>query len=134
MMNEKNHIVLIIALFAIAVSASFGAGYWLRSTVQQAGQSDNEFRAELEAKQGRINELEARLGDLGNLVSDGFGNVIGTVGRVQGYVDLALEQSGDIRTTVNLIREAVKELENSERYFRELASRLSDSQRNSGGE
>jgi len=135
-MNEKNHIGLIIALFAIAMSASFGAGYWFchRANAGQAGSADNEFRAESEVKQRRIDELEARYNDLRSLVSDGVRDIGGTVERVSGYVDLALQQSSDIRATVSLIREAVKELENSERYFRELAVRLSDGKHNSGSE
>ena len=132
-MNEKNNLCLIIALFVITMFASFGAGYWFgsRPVVQSAGTTGDEFGKQLEDKQKRIDELEAELDDLGGLVSDGFRNVIGIVDRVSGQIDAVLQQGGDIRATVGLIREAVKELENSERYFRGLADSIPDRQRDS---
>ena len=132
-MNEKSSFWITIALLIFAMSASFGAGYWFgaRSTVQPAGPADYEFGKQLEDKQRTIDRLEAELDDLGGLVSDGFRNVIGIVDRVSGQIDAVLQQGGDIRATVGLIREAVKELENSERYFRGLADSIPDRQRDS---
>ena len=135
-MNEKNTICLIIALFFVIMCAGFCAGYWFRSRtdVRPAGPTDNEFRAESEAKQRRIDELEAQLGDFRNLVSDGFRDIGGIVERISGEIDSAARETGDIRKTVGLIREAVKELENSERYFRGLADSIPGGERHSGGE
>jgi hypothetical protein len=126
-MNEKKLVIVcVVGLFFIA-AASFGTGYYAghRLSVRQAGQADNEFREQLEIKQARIRELEARLADVGIMVSDAFGNVSGVVDGVQRRIDNALQEAGGIRETVGIIRDAVKDLEDGKRYFRELAARLS---------
>jgi len=135
-MNEKTYFCLIAVLFVFFFFAGFGTGYRFRSRpdVQPAGPTDNEFGKQLVDKQRRIDELETRLGDLRGLVSDGFTNISGTVERVSGQIDVALQQSGDIRATIGLIREAVKELENSERYFRGLADSIPNGKSDSAGE
>jgi hypothetical protein len=138
-MNEKAvvipHFMVFLFLFAFSCAA-FGAGYYVcyRTTVQPAGQSDDEFGKQLADKQRRIDELETRLGDIGSMVSDGFGNVSRTVGRISGQIDYALNEAGDVRTTISLLREAVKELEKSELYYRRLADRVSGNEHNSGSE
>jgi hypothetical protein len=135
LMNEKNKgICIFIIITVVFFCSGFFSGYYFgnRSTVREIGQSDNEFREQLEVKQRRIDELEAERNYFRDMVSDACGNIIGTVDRISGYNNDALQTAGDIRTTAGLIREAVKELENSELYFRELATRLSGSEYRTG--
>jgi hypothetical protein len=133
-MNEKNYIFIVVII--VLVIAGFCSGYYLgnRSVVRSVGQPDNEARAELEAKQRRIDELEAERNYFGDLVFDAIGSIIGTVDRISGYNNDDLQTIGDIRATAGLIREAVKELENSKLYFRELANRLSGGEYHTGNE
>jgi chromosome segregation ATPase len=121
---SRNFTIFIFCICAALLC--FWSGYYVRyrSAIRQAGQSDNEFRTQLENKQRRIDELEARLGELGDLVSDGFANVSGTVERISVQVDDAIKQTGDIRATVRVLRETAKELETSRDYFRRLSGRV----------
>jgi hypothetical protein len=138
-MDEKAYIIpniIFFLLIIVFISFSFGAGYYYgnRSAIREVGQPNDEFRKQLEDKQRRIDELEIRLSSIRNMVSDVSGSICGTVDRISGQIDFALNQSSDIGTTVRLIREAVKELEASELYYRELANRLSGSEYHSGSE
>jgi hypothetical protein len=127
-MNEKNYIFIVAGISLLCIGFCSGYYFGNRSTVRETGQSNNEFREQLEIKQRRINELEAERNYFGDMVSDACRDIIGTVDRVSGYNNDALKQAGDIRTTAGLIREAVKELEASRLYFRELANRFSSSE------
>jgi chromosome segregation ATPase len=133
-MNEKNYIFIVIII--VLVIAGFCTGYYFgnRSTVRETGQSDNEFRAELEVKQRRIDELEAERNYFRNMVSDACRDIGGIIDRISGHDNDALQTAGDIRATAGLIQEAVKKLENSELYFRELANRLSGGEYHSRNE
>jgi hypothetical protein len=134
-MNEAHKgICIFIVAVIVFLCVGFGAGYYFgnRSTVRETGQSDNEFREQLEVKQARIDELEAERNYFGTLVSDACRDIGGTVDRVSRYNNDALTTAGDIRATAGLIREAVKELEASELYFRKLANRLSGGEYRSG--
>jgi ABC-type transporter Mla subunit MlaD len=135
-MNEskKNNIFcIVIVLFFLF---SFSTGYYVghRLSIQQTGQSDNEFRDQLADKQRRIDELETRLNEFRGMVSDGFRNVSGAIDRISEQVDIATKQAGDIRATANSLREAVKILENSRDYFRELSISLFGGEHDTGSE
>jgi len=133
-MNEKKIIGITVIVMLCVIIASFGAGYAVgyRRTVQQIGQSDNEFRAELESEQRRVAELEAELVVIRSMVSNAFVGIGGAITRAEGRIEYAINEVDDIRETVGIIRAAVKDMENSLRYFRELVARLSNSEHNTG--
>jgi len=135
-MNESKKNIVFCIIIIVFFIFCFSAGYFVghRLSIQQIGYADNAFRIELANKQRRIDELETRLNELGGMVSNGFRNVSGTIDRISEQIDIATRQTGDIRTTINSLREAVKVLENSRDYFRSLSDNFSDGQCNTGSE
>jgi len=133
-MNDKKTIVVFIVIFIIVTAMSFGAGciFGYGFSVRQDRRADNEFREQLENKQREINELEIRLSGVTDVVRNVSRDIGGIVDGISEQIDIAVQQGGDIRATFNEIRKAVKELENRERYYRELANRLSNSERDTG--
>jgi len=131
-MNDKK-IIVIFAISLLVISAlSFGAGciFGYRYSVRQDRRADNEFREQLADKQKQIDRLEAELINIGDVVRNVNTDISRTVDGISEQIDFAIQQGGDIRAAFSEIRKAVKELENRERYYRELAYRLPDMEHN----
>jgi len=132
--EATNRCVIVIVLCVII--ASFVTGYIIGNrngqSVRQTGQPDSEFRAELESKQRRIDELEAELIVLRDLVSNAFGYLSGAIEGAERRIEYALGEVGDIRETIGIIRAAVKDLENSLRYYREFVARFNNDECDTG--